>query len=211
MTKYDILFIQRRVIFSMKENEDKNKSAFTWFLSTVPICIAPFVFTYLFKSYTNGKWMDIGQYITDIVLIICSIACGLLVLVFDSSKHIYGRLKIWSRIYAVFVAVFSGCFYFYMIGFEKKTDVKVILFVGAILTFLCILDGWIFGTTHDKKKKQIDKERIRRCNEFFEEAIPLKYKNAFEGIAKGGFCEMTEVDPVERLKSEKKTINKNKR
>lgn len=83
-----------------------------WVISTVPISIVPFVLTYMFGSYINGKWLDIKEYTSDIVLMICSVYCGLIVFAFDSSKYISDKLKMGSRIFACFVAIISGSFYF---------------------------------------------------------------------------------------------------
>lgn len=187
----------------MKE-KNKDKSALVWFLSTVPICVAPFVLTYLFRSYTSGKLLDIKQYTNDILLMICSIACGLMVLAFDSSKYISEKMRIGSRIYSCFVALISGSFYFYIAGLGKNVKDYIIFIVGIILSVSCIIVGIVLGINHDINKRKSDVERINKCREFFKEAIPAKYESAFVGIEEVGFCEMKGVNPVERLQAEKK-------
>lgn len=185
----------------MKENR-KYKSALVWFLSTIPICVLPFLLTYVFQSYTNGKLLDIKKYTNDIILMICSVACGLIVLAFDSSKYITDKMKIGSRIYSVFVAVVSGSFYFYMAGENVKDYISLI--IGLFLIVSCIVVGCILGNAHDKNKKIYEKDRAKLCKDFFDEAIPSKYRDAFDGIGGTVFCEMREVDPIKRLRAEKK-------
>ena len=180
----------------------KDKSGLEWFLSTIPICILPFLLTYVFQSYKNGKLLDIKQYTNDITLMICSVACGLIVLAFDSSKFISDKMRTFARIYSVSVAVISGCFYFFMAG-ENVNDC-ISLIIGAVLIVSCIVFGCILGRNHDKNKKEIETQRAKRCKAFFDEAIPSEYQNAFAGIGETLFCEMHEVNPVERLKEEKK-------
>lgn len=188
--------------YYIMEEKNKGKSALTWFCSTVPICVAPIALSYLFCSYTSGKLLDIKEYTDSIILMICSIACGLMVLAFDSSKK-FGKIRTSSKIYSCSVALVSGGFYFYIVGCEKEVKDNCIFVIGAVLIIICVLDGIILGKIHDKNTRELEANRIKLCRDFFEEAIPFECKSAFAGIEKVGFCEMKEVDPIERLKAEK--------
>ena len=200
MIRQSFKFEESNIVMKKKK---KGNSAFLWMVSTVLAGVVPFLLTYLFRCYTNRKLLDFEQYTNDILLTICSIACGLMFLAFDSSKKISDRMRKGSKVYACLVALTSGGFYFFVVGSGRTIEDNYIFVIGILLAIGCIIIGIKLENSHDVNKRKLEEERVNLCWKFFKETIPSEYKNAFKGFKKTGFCEMQEVNPIERLKAEK--------
>lgn len=151
-------------------NTDNDKNLFgsgtMWFITCVLVTAIPTLCSCIFRFVTENKTLTFSLFLSkylfvhlkDILLIVFSISCSLLMLSIDKTKKIKRIMKKIGIIFSGIAGVFSSFYYFYIDG---KDDIYgengiFILCFYLILIIICSIIGFLIGNLHDKYIRQSD-------------------------------------------------------
>lgn len=202
-----------------KEGQKKVGSGVKWLSQTVGFSILPVVLLILGHMYTNEIPLDFFDSIRNFLLLVATVAYGLILFLDEKKKKIskvfYGIVQ-----YVSIALCFSGLLYYVAFAGRENDNifqVVVIICVGCII--VCSILGVIAGYISDKaeikeeaERKEMEEQRKKmeeqckrkarqRCRELFAVTANKTQKDILDDILEEKFyCEELDIDLVDQLK-----------
>lgn len=188
----------------------KEHTGYKWLMTTVVMAVVPFGIMYLYKSFTCGKFLPIGDYFNDFVLIVASIAYGLCFAVFYEKKIRSKLVKFVMCGLSGIIWILGLGFYFYNVNAENKLTDVIYIVICIFCVITCIVTGVIFGEKCDTIEIANYINRREQCKKIYSHAATTNSMEIIKAVDENiCYCEVKDVDLVELLKnnrvSEKKT------
>lgn len=202
----------------MKERQTKDKkgqkevgSGVKWLGQTVGFSILPVVLLILGHMYTNEIPLDFFDSIRNFLLLVATVAYGLILFLDEKKKNINKLFYGFVQKGAVALCYIGLLYYIAFAGRENDNVFQVVLIICVGCIIVCSILGVIAGHISDKTEikeeaarkemeEQCKRKARQRCRELFAVTANEEQKKILDNISEEKFyCEDLDINLVESL------------